>query len=188
MQYKGFESFHLSVVSLPALERFLDMPHIIEGVFRTSDSGQMMFCLPITAKGICFVSSRLCNVQGEILRYLHTLSPINLRSPITEGQYAQSARSKARPTSPIFCKISPYFLNLAIHKPTSSRTFKVLKFAAFEVFYYLSLSYLRVWIQTQNTEDRTVAFPLPRPIIKNVTARFIELLHKFKGNLMQNSQ
>ena len=126
MQYKGFGSFYLSVVSLPALERLLDMPHIVEGVFRTSDSGQMMLCPPITVKGIGLVSSRFCNVRGEICRYLHTLSPINLRSPITEGRYAQSARSKARPTSPIFCKISSYFLNLAILSQHSSRTFKML--------------------------------------------------------------
>ena len=50
------------------------------------------------------------------------------------------------------------------------------------LFYYLSFIRLRRWTQTQKTEDKTVAFPLPHPIIKNVTARFIELLHEFKGN------
>ena len=34
----------------------------------------------------------------------------------------------------------------------------------------------------QATENRTVAFSLPRPIIKNATARFIRLLQFFKGS------
>lgn len=33
----------------------------------------------------------------------------------------------------------------------------------------------------QATEKRTVAFSLPRPNIKNATAQFLRLLHRFKG-------
>ena len=35
----------------------------------------------------------------------------------------------------------------------------------------------------QAVENRTVAFSLPRPIIKNATAQFIRLLQFFKGAL-----
>lgn len=42
------------------------------------------------------------------------------------------------------CKTFPYFLAFVIHRDQYSRTFRVPEFAAFEVFYYLSLSYLRL--------------------------------------------
>ena len=43
------------------------------------------------------------------------------------------------------CKTFPYFLAFVIHiDQYNSRTFRVPEFAAFEVFYYLSFSYLSV--------------------------------------------